>query len=422
MPDTVLDRLTREQQETWRQMQALMERADSEGRSLTAEESANWDAANQRLDQIEAETARRNRMADLERIDRSQIVETGGQPHSTETDVRDADAESREYRNAFANYMRRGIGNISSEHRALLEAHHTELDNRAQGQATQAAGGFLVPPEFRQQIAETIKAYGGILQFANVITTDTGANLSWPTNDDTGNEGVILAENTQVAEQDVTFGQRQIGAYTYTSKMIRVPWTLLNDTAFDLESFLARKFGERIGRIWSKHLVSGTGTGQPTGVLTGLRVGTTTAVGATPVITYDALVDVEHSIDPAYRNSGNCRFGLGDDVLRMIRKLKDADGRPLWVPVPVPGFPPQINGHPYFVDNSMAAAAPAGVAAIFGDFRAGMLVRQVQGIQSVRLGERYADFLQTGYFAFARMDAKPDDPQALAALKFGAAA
>lgn len=421
MPASMLERLTQEQQETWRRMQEILQRAETEGRALTAEEETNFDEASARMDQIEGQVSRHNRVAELEKIDRSQIVTTGGGPAAPEGDRRSEDEVRAEYRSAFFGYLRRGLGNLPSAQRELLEANHQEFDTRAAGEATGAAGGFLVPPEFRDTIAETIKSYGGLLQYANVITTDTGASLSWPTNDDTGNVGVILAENTQVAEQDVVFGQRSIGAYTYTSKMIRVPWTLLQDTAFDLEGFLARKFGERIGRIWATHLVSGTGTGQPTGVTVGLRVGATSAIGATPTLTYDNLVDVEHSIDPAYRSSGNCRFGISDDVLRMIRKLKDGQGRPLWVPVPVPGFPPTINGHPYFVDNSMAVAAPAGVAAIFGDFRAGMLVRQVQGIQAVRLGERYADFLQNAYFAYARMDAKPDDPQALAALKFGTA-
>lgn len=420
MPDAPLDRAIQAQQETWRRMQAIMELAESENRELTAEEAANWDRAEADLSTQTANRHRLEAMAGYESVDRSQIVNTGGVETGETENRRDPEAEQARYNEAFMSYLRRGLLNMPNSQRELLAQHHEELDTRAAGEATQAAGGYLVPPEFRHIIAEAIKSYGGLLQYANVISTDTGAALSWPTNDDTGNVGQILAENTAIAEQDVVFGQRQIGAYTYTSKMIRVPWTLLQDSAFDLVSFLGTKFGERIGRIWATHLVSGTGTGQPTGVLTGLRVGTRNATTGTPTLIYDNLIDVEHSIDPAYRNNGNARYGMGDDVLKMVRKLKDSQGRPLWVPVPVPGFPPTINGYPYFIDNSMPAVAINGVAAIFGDFRAGMLVRQVQGIQAVRLGERYADLLQNGYFAFARMDAKPDDPQAIAGLMFAA--
>jgi hypothetical protein len=80
-------------------------------------------------------------------------------------------------------------------------------------------------------------------QLAEVITTDTGANLPWPTVDDTGNEGAILAENTQVSEQDVTFGQASLDAYMYTSKLVRLSLQLLNDNAFGLEGWLANALG-----------------------------------------------------------------------------------------------------------------------------------------------------------------------------------
>src|SRR5690606_12480293 len=116
--------------------------------------------------------------------------------------------------------------------------------------------------------------------------------------------GAILAENNQIGEQNVEFDQAELGAYTYTSKLMKVSWQLLNDSAFDLPSFLGRKAGERIGRAWAAHLVGGTGTGQPTGLVANCTVGHTGATSAAPAITYDDMIDLEHSVDPAYRNSG----------------------------------------------------------------------------------------------------------------------
>jgi HK97 family phage major capsid protein len=72
--------------------------------------------------------------------------------------------------------------------------------------------------EFQARLVETMKAYGGILAVADVITTADGAPIQWATNNDTANIGALLSENTQVTEQDFTFGTATLGAYMYTSK------------------------------------------------------------------------------------------------------------------------------------------------------------------------------------------------------------
>jgi HK97 family phage major capsid protein len=93
-----------------------------------------------------------------------------------------------------------------------------------------------------------------------VIDTDSGAPMNWPTVNDTANVGAILAENTQVTEQDVTFGQTPLGAYMYTSRLVRVSYQLLQDSAFNLDEFLRDILGERIGRILNQHFTTGTGS------------------------------------------------------------------------------------------------------------------------------------------------------------------
>jgi HK97 family phage major capsid protein len=113
---------------------------------------------------------------------------------------------------------------------------------------------------------------------------------------------------------------------------------------------------------------------------------------------------------------------MSDGALKMIRKLKDADGRPIWVPIPAPGFPPTINGMPYELDFGMADPAAGARSIIFGDVFAAYVVRVVQGIQLVTMKERYADYLQNGYFAYVRMDATVDDSAAVRAFVHGAAA
>jgi HK97 family phage major capsid protein len=390
-------------------MQEIQNRAEEEDRDWTAEERTNWDAAHTELETVSGDIERLEQSAKLEKVDRSQVITATG-TGTGDRETPEAEARAREYREVFWTYVRHGMGELKPEQRQLLQSGFSEV--RALGAGSDTAGGYTVPEGFRAILSETMKAYGGLLNLANVITTETGQDLPWPTNDDTGNVGAILAENTQITEQDLTFGQRRLSAYVYTSKLVRVPWALLQDTAFDLEGFLARKLGERIGRAWAAHLVAGTGSSQPEGLVTNATVGKTGAGGQTTTIIYDDLVDLEHSIDPAYRGQ-NCRYVLHDQTLKVLRKLKDADGRPIFQPIPAPGFPPTINGWPYTVDQGMAVPAASAKTLLFGDIRSGFIVRQVNGIQMVIMRERYADFLQNGHYAFARMDAKPDDPSAV---------
>jgi HK97 family phage major capsid protein len=408
------NRLVEERQKLWDRMQEIQRSAEAEDRDWTAEERTNWDKANTRLDEVCGDIERLERNARLAATDYTAVEAPA------EERVEPVEDRAGQYAEAFGAYIRHGMSGLDQAQQRMLQANYSSPEERAQGAGVDAAGGYLVPEEFRNMMTEAIEQFGGILNLANVITTSSGGPLTWPSNDDTGNVGAILGENTQIGEQDLTFGQTQIGAYTYTSKLVRVSWQLLQDSAFQLEPYLARKLGERIGRAAAAHFVSGTGTGQPEGLVAGATAGVTGAVSATPAITYDNLVDLEHSIDPGYRE--NARYVLSDGALKILRKLKDADGRPIWQPVPAAGFPSTINGFPYTIDNSMAAPAAEEASILFGDIRAGYLVRRVLGIQLVTLKERYADFLQNGFFAYSRLDAMVDNAAAVRTFVHGAAA
>jgi HK97 family phage major capsid protein len=309
--------------------------------------------------------------------------------------------------------MREGTTELTSEERSALRTGWVDgKELRAQGVATGAAGGYLVPPAFRAKMVEAQRFFSSMRDVAEVITTETGATLPWPTADDTANVGAILGENTQVTEQDVTLGQADIGAYTYTSKLVRVSLQLLNDAAFDFETWLAAKLGQRIGRAQNAHFTTGTGTAQPEGVQTNAVIGKTGASGQTTSVTYDDLIDLIHSVDPAYRNSGRARFMLNDATLAAARKLKDAQGRPLWEPSVQVGVPDGLLGYGYTINQDMPAMAAGVKSILFGDFAAGYLIRDVQDVQLLRLSERYADYLQVGFLAFARTDGTPQDTAA----------
>lgn len=404
---TLLTRALEKRANTWSQMQEIQATAEREGRSeLTAEERQAWDRAEADLTASSQDIERMERMARMDAVQRSEIVVAGG-PSGEERGERDTEGE---YRDAFGAFVRRGMSGLTNEQRHLMMSNADEV--RAQATSPGSAGGYFIPTETLQRITETMKAYGGILSHANVLTTTSGNPLNWPSNDDTSNIGAILSENSQITEQDVTLGQKTLGAFTYTSKLVRVSLQLLQDSAFDIDTWLPRKLGERIGRAVAAHLATGVGTTQPEGLFTNATAGKTGTTGQTTSIIYDDLIDLIHSVDPAYRESGNCRFVMSDSALKMIRKLKDGNNLPLWQPSTQLGVPDTLLAYPVTVDNGVPVPAANAKSIGFGDINAAYVVRQVNGGQMMRLEERYADYLQVGFFGFLRLDGKPDDGSA----------
>lgn len=409
--------LVERQNKLWNRMTEIRENPAGDDGDMTAEQRQNWDAAHDELEQVSGDIERVQKMNKLEKVDRTQHVEVTNTGH--EEDPQNQATQEEQYRDAFTQYLRRGAGRLTPEQQNLLE--RGRVEDRAQANDPDSAGGFLVPEGFRAQITETMKAFGGLMADVNVITTSTGNRLPWPTNNDTGNVGAIIAENTQVTEQDLTFGEKALGAHIYTSKLVRVPLSLLQDSAFDLDSFLTRKLGERIGRAVAGHIATGSGSSQPEGLTTNATAGATGAdftAADGPALTYDNLVDLEHSVNSAYR--GNAKYAFNDQTLKVIRKLKDTQDRPLWVPIPAPGFSPTVNGYTYTVDDGLPAPAGAAKSIVFGDLSSGYIGRQVLGVQLMQLRERYADYLQVGFLAFSRWDSVPDDTSAYRVFAFGA--
>lgn len=379
----------------------------------TAEGAAAYDKAEARVDELTKEIDKREKheakQAEFDKVDRSQIV------NLTDDDEDSEDDRDVAYREAFEVYVTRGMADLDREQRDLLRENFQGKEGRAAGIGTGSAGGYLVPQGFRQKIIERQKAFGSVQTVATVLETSTGATLPWPTNDDTGNVGALLAENTQGSEQDITLGTAQLGAYKYTSKIVRVSLEFLQDVDWlDAEAFLQRKFAQRLGRIHNQHFTTGTGSSQPQGIVTGATSGVTAA--STTAITYDELIDLEFSLDDAYRESPNAKYMFNSAVLKATRKLKDSTGQYLWQPSVQAGTPNMLNGHEYITNPDMAVPATGVKSVLFGDFEAGYVVRLVKAFELIRLNERYADYGQVGFIGFDRADGLVQDSYAYRAL------
>ncbi len=398
--------LVEQRANVWSQMQAIIDAND-----WTADQRQTYDNLEAKFDELNGDIEREQRHAATEA--KNTVDRTGVVPPATGQAAELAGDEA--YRNAFETYVLRGMAEMDREDRATLRNGFQKDIRNAQSVGTTTAGGYLVPEEFRKQLVEKMKAYGAVQAVAEVLTTNTGATLPWPTNDDTTNVGALLAENTQATEQDLVFGTAQVGAYKYTSKIVRVSLEFLQDVEWiNAEGFLRRKFAERLGRIHNQHFTTGTGTAQPQGIVTGATSGVTAA--SATAITADELIDLQHSIDPAYRTS-DAKFMLNDTALKGLRKLKaSGTGEYLFQVSTTADMPNLLAGSPYVINQDMAVPATGVKSVLYGDFRTGYLVRLVKAFELIRLDERYADYGQVGFISFDRADGVVQDANAYKAL------
>lgn len=270
--------------------------------------------------------------------------------------------------------------------------------------ATGADGEYTIPEGFMADLERTLLAFNGPRQVSRIIPTSSGNPIPWPTVDDTGNPGTAAAEASAVgASVDPTFGENILNAYKTKSGAVLISQELLEDSAFNMGSLIPELLGERIGRRENAVMTTGTGSSEQQGVVTGSSLGVTAA--AVAALTADELIDLEHSVDPAYRSGGSVGYMFHDSTLLAIRKLKDGNGQYLWQPGLQVGAPDVINSRPYTVNQNMATLATGQRTVLFGDYSK-FIIRDVGTIRVYRLDERYRENDQTGFMAFKRSDSR----------------
>lgn len=392
------------------------------GETVTAEQNTQFDAMMTKADELKARIDRIE-AAELAEAELAGQIAARGEDEGRGADEQ-RDRETQEVR-VFGAWLRGGMDSLAGEDR-LFAARQAQLgmefridhSNPRAAQSTQTgqAGGYLVPPLFSDQLLIALKAYFTALDLFDEITTATGAALPWPTNDDTASRAKIIGENTTIGTSDLKFGISNVLAYLYATDAVLVPWTLMQDSFLDMDAFLRNALATRFGRSLADDLTNGTGTNMPQGVCTAAGVGATTAEVA---IGYDDVIDLIHSVDPAYRQGAS--FMFNDGTLKVLRKLKDNEGRPLWSPSVVSGAPDTFAGYALNINQSMADVAAGNKAMLFGNFKS-YKFRNVKGMSVVRLNERYADSLQTAFFGYGRYGGGlPGAGAAIKALQTGAA-
>lgn len=350
--------------------EALDEINTNTDESRAVELEQRHDAIMTDFDKIEKQIEREERQARIEQV--TEEVRAANRPGMGGGEAPGAsEVEKPSYRDAFIALARAGFNpqEISDEQRAVIKAGVAEF--RAQS-TTAGAGGYTVPTDLAAVVDKTLKMWGPMYDEAicTVLTTTGGNPLDFPKTDDTA---VAVAQHSEAAAMtddggvDATFTKMTLGAFAYDTEWVQVSMEIMQDSAIDIEQFIGELLGERLARRVNSELTVGDGTGDPLGIVAASTLGKTSA--STTAFTADEIIDLLHSVDPAYRASPKARFMFNDTTLAAIRKLKQGDGSYLWTMGDIrEGVPGRLLGVPYSINQAVVSAATGTKPIVFGDF------------------------------------------------------
>ena len=277
-------------------------------------------------------------------------------------------------------------------------------------EGVQADGGYLVPEEFERQIVTGLDEANVVRGLAKVITTSAERKIPVAATHSTAQ---WTAENGAYTESGPTFDQKTIDAFKLTD-LVKVSIELLQDSMFDLESYIAGEFARAFGIAEEEAFCVGTGTGQPTGIFTtnGGTVGVTAA--SATAITADELINLIYSLKSPYRR--NAKFLMNDATVSMIRKLKDKNDAYLWQPSLQAGEPDKLLGYDLYTSPYVPTAKAGALTVAFGDFK-NYWIADRSGRTVQRLNELYSTNGQVGFVATERVDGKVILPEGIQLLR-----
>ncbi len=381
----------------WEGAKAFLDSRRGENGLLSAEDDAAYAKMEAEIVDLGKEIERQERVEALDRQlaqpINTPIVETPAAAKPVKTG-----RASDEYRENFWNMMR-----SKAPDAAVLNSLHIGTD---------AEGGYLVPDEYERTLIEALEDENIFRGLAKVIRTTSG-DRKIPMVIEKG-QAYWLDEEDAFTESDDTFGQISIGAYKLGT-MIKVSDELLQDSVFDVEAYISKEFGRRMGAAEEAAFFNGDGSGKPLGVLAatgGAEVGVTAA--SETALKADELFDLYHSLRGPYRK--NAVWAVNDTTIAAIRKLKDGNGQYLWQPGLTAGAPDMILGRPVKTSTFMPSLEAGAKTVVFGDFGYYWIADR-QGRSFKRLNELFATTGQVGFLASQRVDGRLVLPEAMKVLQ-----
>lgn len=370
---------------------------DAPDTATAKQKSAEWDKADADYNVLikQIDIAEKTELLEAGEAEPIKTKKTKG-PQTTEELL-----ASPEYERAFLAQMR--DGEVSGE-----DAETMGIMKRTSAQSTtDNKGGYTIPETTAKRVLLAQVYFGGMLD-RNLLTwfsTKDGGTWNLPAANDTSQEGYVVGEVTDMntSAVDITFSNIDIGAYQYTSGLVKISNALIQDSMFDFVGWLADTLAIRFWRGLNTLFTTGSGSSTLTGIMTGSYKGEDAVKRG---LTRADLLGLYHSVDPSYRNSPFCRWMLNDATLKIIKTIVQSatyNESPLWQPSMRVGEPDTIEGKPYLVNQAMEDVFPTKKPVCFGDFKQ-FYVREVLPMKVIRLNERFADTNQVGFALLGRYD------------------
>ena len=383
----------------WQETKSFLETHRNENGMVDADSVAQYDRMTADVKALGDEIKRLEDQMELDAqlaAPTSTPVQTKPMAHKEKVKV----TATEEYNAAFWDMMR-GRGDSLDVRNALSVSNPEE-------------GGYTVPDEFEKNLIRGLEENNIFRRMAHVIKTSSGTRKIPIANDTL--EASWIDEGDPITEGTTAFAQATLSAYKM-GKIIRVSNELLNDSAFNIASYIAERFGNAMGRTEEKAFITGDGDKKPTGVLVGAEQGT---IAASPTnISFDELFKLYYSLKAPYRSKA--AFVCNEDLLLQIMMLKDGQSNYIWKPALDVGKPDTILGHPIYTSGFMPTIAAGKKVMVFGDFSYYWIADRGERTFK-RLNEYYAASDQVGFVTTQRVDGKLILPEAVKYLKMAGTA
>jgi HK97 family phage major capsid protein len=320
---------------------------------------------------------------------------------------------SAPHRKAFDAYLR---GGDDDGLRGL------ELEGKALNTAIAGEGGYLVDPQTAETIRSVLSTTASIRAVANVVAVEATSFDVLVDHTDVGHGWAT--ESGTVPESDTPVIDRISIALHELSALPKASQRLLDDSAFDVEGWLAGRIADKFARAEAAAFVAGDGVDKPRGFLTHPSVDNDVWVwgnlGYVPtgvagaIAGPEPIVDLVYALGAQYRANGT--FVMNSKTAGTIRKMKDADGRFLWSDGLAAGEPARLMGYPVLIAEDMPDIATGANAIAFGDFHAGYTVAERPDLRVLR--DPYSAKPHVLFYATKRVGGDVSDFKAIKLLKF----
>ncbi|MFC3614965.1 phage major capsid protein [Lutimaribacter marinistellae] len=299
-----------------------------------------------------------------------------------------------------------------------------EIEAKSLSTVVNSDGGYLVDPQTAEAIKSVLRSTASIRSIAQVVNVEAN---SFDVLVDHADMGAGWADETSATAETGTPSIDRISIPLHElSALPKASQRLLDDSAFDVEGWLAERIANKFARAEAAAFVNGDGQDKPRGFLTHAKVDNDVwawgnlgyvPTGAAGEVTAEAIVDLVYALGAQYR--ANASFVMSSKTAGIIRKLKDGDGRFLWSDGLAAGEPARLMGYPVLIAEDMPEPATDSYSIAFGDFHAGYTVAERPDLRVLR--DPFSAKPHVLFYATKRVGGDVSDFAAIKLLKFGTA-